>query len=421
MRVPLPPNEPERVAAVRAYEILDTPPEDCYDELIELAVRVCGTPAGYIKFFDETRVSFKSKVGLPPDLVEMPREETLCNWTLYRPDLVVIPDCSLDERFRHHDRVTSWPEVRFYCSMPLIDAQGFALGTFCVFDFVPHEMTFDQQEAVRTLAHQAVSQLELRRTSTSLRRSLFELEAAKRAVEQEQAKADDLLRNILPPQVADELKATGKVEPRYHQLVSILFSDFCGFTRFSESLEPGRLVQSLDRYFSAFDEIVERHGLEKIKTIGDSYMCAGGLPGSSRSHVVETCLAGVEMLETVTGINTERKKEGLDAWEMRVGIHAGPVMSGVVGRRKFTYDIWGDVVNIAQRLQVAGAPGRINVSEAVFNRVNQLFDIEPRGAIAIDGKGPVPMYFVDRIRSDLSSDSEGRAANGQFEHERIRI
>ncbi|HEX2113076.1 MAG TPA: adenylate/guanylate cyclase domain-containing protein [Alphaproteobacteria bacterium] len=412
--MPVPHNEMHRVEALYSYGILDTPAEQSYDQLSELAARICRTPVAYIKLVDEARAWFKSKVGLPPDLVEVPREITICAHTICQNDLVVIPDLVADERFRENPTVAGWPHLRFYCGMPLIDSEGYALGTMCVVDFEPREIGFEQQEAVRTLARQVVSLLELRRTAARLTQSLDELEQAR-------CKADALLCDILPKAVAEELKLGGSVKARFHSLATILFGDFHGFSGLAASMEPARLVQTLDQYFGAFDAIVERRGLEKIKTIGDCYMLAGGVPDASSTQVVDTCLAALDMQCCVSRLNIERAKLRLAPWTMRIGIHAGPVMTGVVGRRKFTFDVWGDTVNVAQRMEAAGEPGRINVSEAVWHRVRHLFECEARGSVQVRARGNMPMYFLNRIKLDLAADPDGILPNDRFRTERQRM
>ena len=197
-RGPLPSNEPQRLDAVMSYEILDTPPEAAYDELTELAARLCGVPVAYIKFFDDARAWFKSTVGLPADLIAVPREASICNTTICQHDLVVIPDCSADDRFRDNPTVAGWPHIRFYCGMPLTDSAGFTLGTFCIFDYAPRELSAEHRGLIRALARQVVSQLELRLASIQLDRTRRDLALAKRELEAEQARskvlADDLHR-----------------------------------------------------------------------------------------------------------------------------------------------------------------------------------------------------------------------------------
>jgi serine/threonine protein kinase len=195
---PVPPNEPHRVDALFTYGILDTPPEPAYDELTRLAARLCGAPVAYIKLFDDTRAWFKSKVGLPADLAEIPREASICNSTICQGDLVVIPDCAADEQFRDNPTVAGWPHIRFYCGMPLIDGDGYALGTFCVFDYVPREVGVEHQELIRSLARQVVRHLELRRLSIRLERSIRDLARARHELETEQARSRTLVDRLLP-------------------------------------------------------------------------------------------------------------------------------------------------------------------------------------------------------------------------------
>ena len=214
--------------------------------------------------------------------------------------------------------------------------------------------------------------------------------------------------------IAEELKKTGKVQPKYVPSATILFADFKDFTLLTERTEPNALIGLLDQYFTAFDEIVARHGLEKLKTIGDAYMAAAGVPASNRRHPFDACLAALAMQATVAQMKIQRERMRLPALELRIGIHTGPVISGVVGRRKFTFDLWGDAVNTAALMEASGATGRINVSETVAGHVKTLFELEPRGVIeAKHGRG-FEMLFLNRLRPDLSGDAEGRKPNEKF-------
>jgi class 3 adenylate cyclase len=174
-----------------------------------------------------------------------------------------------------------------------------------------------------------------------------------------------------------------------------LFTDFKGFTRLAEASEPRTLVNDLNQYFSAFDEIMERHNMEKLKTIGDSYMCAGGLPEENRTHPVDACRAAMEIRDFMARVNSQREKMRLPAWELRIGLHTGPVMAGVVGKKKFTYDIWGDAVNIASRMESTGEPGRIALSESTYHHVKDQFECEHRGPIEIKNRGVMEAYFLN--------------------------
>jgi adenylate cyclase len=398
--------ETERLVALRKYDILGSSAELPYDEIAELAAQVCQSPAAIINFLDDTSVWSKCRYGLPPR-GPIPRELSLCTTTACGSDLVVIPDLTKDERSAHLPGVTGNPYFRFYCGMPLINPEGFSLGSLCVLDFQPREITFEQGEAVRRLARQVVTLLELRR-------NLLQLDRTRKELLDQREKSERLLHNMLPVAVAQELKSGNRVTARFYDAATILFADFEGFTRLAENLQPKELIGQLDDYFSAFDEIAERHRLEMLKTIGDAYMCAGGIPETNRSHPIDACLAALEMQQLIVGMNRERKKLRLPHWDLRVGLHTGPVIAGVVGRRKFIYDVWGDAVNVAARMESAGAAGKINVSEAVYHRTKDLFDFAPRGSIEAKNKGRLEMFFLLRIKASLARDGEGYMPNEAF-------
>ncbi len=213
-------------------------------------------------------------------------------------------------------------------------------------------------------------------------------------IEKEKNRSDLLLLNILPKETAQELKANGKVIAKRFDSVTVLFADFKGFTQYAEKLPPEQLVERLDFYFSRFDEIVERHGLEKIKTLGDAYMCASGLPFPCDDHAHNIVRAALEMQEVAQKAAAETSGP---AFELRVGINTGPVVAGVVGTKKFAYDIWGDTVNIASRMETNSEPGKINISETTFSHVKDRFQCEYRGELDVKNKGKMRMYFVGKI------------------------
>jgi class 3 adenylate cyclase len=209
--------------------------------------------------------------------------------------------------------------------------------------------------------------------------------------------------------------------PKFYEAATIMFADFEGFTKLTERLDPKGLIDQLDQFFSAFDDIAHRHRLEKLKTIGDAYMCAGGLPEVNRTHPADACLAAIAMQDYMTRMNGQREKLRLPRWEIRIGLHSGPVMAGVIGQRKFIYDVWGNAVNLAARMETAGQIGRINISEEVANRVRPLFEIEERGTIDVKNKGPLPMFFLTRIKPDLARDEAGRLPNEAFTREATKL
>lgn len=232
---------------------------------------------------------------------------------------------------------------------------------------------------------------EMRKTA-ELERALLDIEEAKK-------KTEELLLNILPPSVAEELQAHGTVQPMYFEDVTIAFADFVGFTLSTEQLPADELVEVLHQYFTAFDNIMKRYGLEKLKTIGDCYMFVGGLPIRSTSHPVDTVLAAFEMLR----VTENMAKDGRTGWQLRIGIHTGPVVAGVVGIHKFTFDIWGDAVNFSSRMEASGAAGRVNLSPNTFARVKDFFSCEKRERVKLKDGREVEMYFVNGIASGLTA------------------
>ncbi|WCL48896.1 adenylate/guanylate cyclase domain-containing protein [Leptospira sp. GIMC2001] len=239
--------------------------------------------------------------------------------------------------------------------------------------------------------------------------------------EKERNKSNQLLKNILPDGVAEELKNTGTVVPVQYESTTILFTDFKGFTKIAESMTPNELINQLDGAFLQFDEISERFNLEKLKTIGDAYMSAGGLPIPNQTHPYDVCLAALEICAFMDQVKFIREKIGQPSWEIRIGIHTGPVIAGVIGKKKFAYDIWGDAVNIASRMESAGVPGKVNISEATYELVKDFFVCTPRGSIDVKNKGEMGMYFLERIREDLSARGEGKIPNKHFYHKILDI
>ena len=234
------------------------------------------------------------------------------------------------------------------------------------------------------------------------------------ALNQERSRSEQLLCNILPTQVAEELKKGHGVEPLFYESVSVMFTDFVGFTTIAERMRPDELVKELDGCFSQFDAIVDRHGIEKLKTIGDAYMCVGGIPGLNWTHPVDACIAGLEFQRFMGQMATIKQSMGVPYWELRVGIHTGPVTAGVIGTKKFAYDVWGDTVNVASRMESAGAPGEINISSSTYEVVREFFECESRGALEAKGKGAMEMYFVRAIKPALSVDASGLIPNDLF-------
>lgn len=213
-------------------------------------------------------------------------------------------------------------------------------------------------------------------------------------LDHQKAEIESLLLNILPAEVAHELQTEGHATPKYFDHATVLFTDFKSFTKMADALSPQELVAELNDCFMAFDDIIEKYKLEKIKTIGDSYMCAGGIPTPDPTATIKMIQASFEILEYLKKWNARRSDIGLAPWELRIGIHVGPLVAGVVGKKKYAYDIWGSTVNIASRMESAGEPGQVNISSSVYDIIRNHYECQYRGKISAKNIGEIDMYFV---------------------------
>lgn len=209
-------------------------------------------------------------------------------------------------------------------------------------------------------------------------------------LEEEKKKSDILIHNILPKQIVKELRETGIIKPREYKMVTLLFTDFQDFSTLSAKMKPNELVHELNEIFKYFDGIVDEYCLEKLKIIGDSYMAGGGFPDESSDHALKVVKAALMMQEYIT----ERNRNSLYKWPMRVGVHSGNVVAGVIGKNKMTYDVWGTTVNIANRMESNGRPGKVNVSSATFNLIKEQYNCEFHDSLKINEKKKIEMYFV---------------------------
>jgi class 3 adenylate cyclase len=219
----------------------------------------------------------------------------------------------------------------------------------------------------------------------------------------ERDKSDKLLLNILPSETAKELKAYGKAKPRFYEMGTVMFTDFKGFTQIAEKLTPEQIVQELNRCFQAFDEIIEKYDMEKIKTMGDGYLCAGGIPVPNKTNPIDAVKAGLAMLEFMEEVKKEKIAKNEPIWNLRVGIHTGPLVAGVIGKNRFAYDIWGDTVNVASRMESSGEPGKVNISGDTYELVKSYFNCAYRGKVFAKNKGEIDMYFVEGRSSFFQS------------------
>lgn len=235
------------------------------------------------------------------------------------------------------------------------------------------------------------------------------------ALHEEKKKTDELLLNILPYEIAEQLKRKGQAKSRKYRTVTVLFADFENFTGLTRVYSTKELISELNLYVKKFDEIIDKHYIEKIKTIGDAYMCAGGLPLKNKSNPFDVTLAGLEIQKYIRDLSAEKQATGEEPWELRLGIHTGEVMAGVIGSKKFAYDIWGNTVNTASRMEETGEIGKVNISGKTYEFIKDYFDCSYRGKIKVKNiSEEIDMYFVNRLKPEYSEDKEGIYPNAVF-------
>jgi class 3 adenylate cyclase len=401
-----PASEAARLITLRNLKLLDSPAEERFDRIIQVASKALNTPIAYVALVDADRQWFKSEIGIGQK--EMPRNISFCTHAIQQDDPLIIPDARRDLRFASNPMVIGQPYIRFYAGRPLRSVNGYKVGTLCVADtqtraFGPAEIAIlnllaELVEREFTLADTLALQQEAEKARQSLEESETQLKRALVEAESERNRANDLLQNILPAPLADELQRNGFVAPTRHEEVAVLFADFSGFTSVASTLSPEELVDELTECFCHFDWAIGKHGCEKLKTIGDGYLAVCGLPESQPDSALHLLQAAVEMRDFMIQRHAERQAAGKPTWQVRIGLHLGPIVAGIVGVRRIAYDIWGDTVNTASRIESNGEPGRINVSKLFYDKVADHVVAERREKIACKGKGEMEMYFINALK-----------------------
>ena len=402
----IPMDEADRQKALDDLKLIDSPQEERFDRIVQLTQLLFQVPIAYISLIDKDRQWFKSKVGIEAN--ETSRSVSFCGHAILEDKAMVVPDALQDYRFAANPMVLGEPFIRFYAGQPLRGPSGHKVGTLCLADkdareLKEHDLKLLAQlgklvEREFTLLDKIQMQIETLKAKEALEKKSQELEKAVTELSSAKENSEFLLRNIFPAEVADELRANGKVKAVGHEKATVLFSDFSEFTSAAATYTPAELVEELNRAFCLFDGLSARLGVEKLKTIGDGYLCVAGLQGDP----VE---AGVKMLkfaQEILAFTLKRKAEveaaGKKYWNIRIGIHSGPLVAGVVGVKRMAYDIWGDTVNIAARIQQGSEPGRINLSKSFRDLVGDKIEAEARGKKPIKHHGEIEMFFFQKLK-----------------------
>lgn len=242
----------------------------------------------------------------------------------------------------------------------------------------------------------------------------LDLTQANKTIEDSLLRSKELLYRVLPEKIADELSAEGRSEPRNFENVSVLFTDFVGFTKIAAKMAPQELIYELEEYFSHFDMLATKYNIEKLKTIGDAYMAAAGVPVPTKTHALDICLFAIELREYMNQLVEIKKQKNIPSFRIRIGINTGPLVAGVIGQKRFTYDLWGDTVNTASRMESGGEAGMINISASTYELVSEYFECSSRGKKEAKNKGFIEMFFLKRLHPKYSHDGDGLEINEDF-------
>ena len=364
-------NEDQRIEEVKRLGILDLnlSSESRYNSMTQVATYLTDCPQSQINILGSDVQQCKASFGFVPEQIEMmeemPREISICQFGLAKPGQPLIIENILED-----DRTMNWknmpidPGFRFYASLPLMSSRGFSIGTLCVFDSSPKNLDHQQIDGLRLLSDQIVHMLEKELNSTG---------------------------GVSVPEDKTE-EQPSQMKGQYYSVTSILFADFVGFTNLVENSDPGELLETLNTFFSGFDRIISKHNVLKVKTVGDCYMCVGGIPSQQKTHALEVCAAAVDILKFVEGTNIQYEALGKLRWDVRIGIHSGPVIAGTAGN---IFDIWGDAVNIASRMESSGESGKIHISEKTKDYLEGSANLSHRGEIELKNKGKWPTFILE--------------------------
>lgn len=266
----------------------------------------------------------------------------------------------------------------------------------------------------RSKSQRAVLEKKVRDRTREVENQKKKLEEQNKKLEEEKNKEEEVLLNMLPRETAKELVSTGKSTPKSYKMATVMFADFKNFTKITENLGPKELVAELDDSFAKFDDVVGKLKIEKIKTSGDAYMCVGGIPIRNQTNPIDCVLAAFQFQKYMLQKREIREGTGKPQWHLRIGLHTGALVAGVVGKRKFLYDVWGDTVNTAARMETSAEQGMINISGATYEYIKDYFECEYRGKLPVKNKGAIDMYYVTNIKEGLHNNEDKQTPNGKF-------
>jgi len=297
---------------------------------------------------------------------DTPRDLSICQFSLINPHQPLIIENLLEDdrtkmKYSHPDS----SGLKFYAGAPLISSKGYSLGTLCVADEITKSLKHNQIEGLRLLADQIVSMIENENYSKKIKET----------------------KNV-------EDKEFFEITGRYYSSATILFADIVGFTSKVERMEPGELLATLDTFFKGFDKIISKNKIQKVKTIGDAYMCVGGIEDKDSSHAKKVCVSALDMLRFVEGVNLQHEALGKECWKIRIGIHSGSLIAGNSGN---SFDIWGDSVNIASRMESSSEPGKIHISQKTKDYLEGMGEVTPRGKVELKDKGLWNTFFLESL------------------------
>lgn len=342
-----------------------------YNNVTQIASYLTDCPVSVINILGSDSQFCKLSSGLNEEqknlTSEIPRDLSICQYVLSSPsEQLVIENLDEDDRTKNFHKLQAPINIKFYAGTPLVSSRGFALGTLCVFRPEPSTLNHSQRQGLRLLSDQIVTLIE-----------------------------QDNFSEVMDKQKTDsETTISTEPEGQYFSSATIMFTDFVGFTRLVENLQPGELLSSLTTFFSGFDQIITKHQLTKVKTIGDSYMCVGGVPDGKPTFVNDTCAAALDLLNFVEGSNMQNRILGKPDWPVRIGIHTGPLIAGYSAGN---FDVWGDAVNIASRLESSGEAGKVHVSEATYDFLGTSASVTARGQIDLKNKGLMNTFFLEKL------------------------